>query len=651
MPVLTVQLAALLAGDTARRRVTAVPSWAQAPDREGQGQLVNGRTWIGQPTSVASDEHGTAFLTLPASDSIGGALYTISVRGGPTWYGLTMPPQDVTFSRDLLGGSHPDPGPPTERERIDARITALVAGWARGVGLIPTGALAARAVTLAKMARGTAGKIIGYDAQGNPTELDAPSSELADGSVTTPKLAARAVTLAKMARGTAGKIIGYDAQGNPTEMDAPASQLADGSVTTAKLAAQAVTNAKLAFESVGPRQIQGNAVRSGHIADNSITDADIGNNQIGTRHIRAGNITRALLDAGSVSATELIDRAVTLAKMATGTAGKYLGYDAEGNPAELDAPSGQGIADGAVTTAKLADGAVTSAKVADDAVGTDKLTAAARALIAKITPNEQNIAALMREAMTEAATRRDADNALGVRIDGNDAVLNNLAVFGQYELNPGGIPGSDAPDFIALTLSTKRTPKIISNLRVNLGGVIVADLTRNANPTPPATDPLAEFNQADNTYSLSGGVVNLTFASEADKRTFKNAVAGTSQRRPQFIHASITYTFTDGTSQTDRCHFGVNNNAFEPVPDTTARQSAATAQRTADSKLTQAQVDARIVAGVPAWARAAAAPTAPISSSTAGNGQTRITAIWRGTQAQYDALASKQAATLYVVAG
>ena len=147
--------------------------------------------------------------------------------------------------------------------------------------------------------------------------------------------------------------------------------------------------------------------------------------------------------------------------------------------------------------------------------------------------------------------------------DANAATINKLAVFGQYELNPGGISGSTPPDFIALTLSTKRTPKIITNISVNLGGVIMADIRRNANPVPPAIDDAAPINTPANPYELAGGVINLTFPNERDKLTFANAVMGTVQNRPQFVHGSITYTFADGTSQIDRIHFGVNNNAFD----------------------------------------------------------------------------------------
>ena len=168
----------------------------------------------------------------------------------------------------------------------------------------------------------------------------------------------------------------------------------------------------------------------------------------------------------------------------------------------------------------------------------------------------------------EAANMRANDNTREVRTaraeaQGALAVTDRLAVFGQYELNPGGISGATPPDFIALTLSTKRTPKIIKQIQVNLGGVIVANIVRNTNPVPPATDLAEPFNTPADPYELAGGIINCSFVSDRDKRTFENAVRGTVQNRPQFVHGSITYTFDDDTTATDRIHFGVNNNGFD----------------------------------------------------------------------------------------
>ena len=136
--------------------------------------------------------------------------------------------------------------------------------------------------------------------------------------------------------------------------------------------------------------------------------------------------------------------------------------------------------------------------------------------------------------------------------------LDRLAVFGSYDLNPAGIPDRVMPDYIALTLSHKRVNKIVKNIQVNIGGAVVANATRIANPVPPVTDPLVSFNLASNVYEESGGVLNLTWPNPAGKRNVENSLT-TAQ---QFIEGNITYTFEDDTVIGDKIQFAVNNNAF-----------------------------------------------------------------------------------------
>jgi hypothetical protein len=90
---------------------------------------------------------------------------------------------------------------------------------------IATGEIQDNAVTLAKMASGTDGNIISYDASGNPVAVATGN----DGQVLTSAGAGAppvfetlsvtpadgSITLAKMASGTDGNIISYDTSGNP----------------------------------------------------------------------------------------------------------------------------------------------------------------------------------------------------------------------------------------------------------------------------------------------------------------------------------------------------------------------------------------------------------------------------------------------------
>ena len=190
-------------------------------------------------------------------------------------------------------------------------------------GSVDTIHLADNAVTLAKMASGTDGNIISFDTSGNPVAIatgndgqiltsggagaapafaapaalganSVDSDNYVDGSIDTIHLADNAVTLAKMASGTDGNIISFDASGNPVAIATGN----DGQVLTS-----AGAGAPPAFEDAGA--LGANSIDSDNYVD------------------------------GSIDPEHLADNAVTLAKMASGTDGNIISYDASGNPVAI----------------------------------------------------------------------------------------------------------------------------------------------------------------------------------------------------------------------------------------------------------------------------------------------------------------------------
>ena len=125
------------------------------------------------------------------------------------------------------------------------------------------------------------------------------NSKLSSNSITTSKIVNNSVTLAKIAPGTAGKVIGFNASGDPVELN----QTSGGASSFTGL-----SDTPAAY--VTSKFIKSNA---------------------------AGNA----LEFVSLVTADIPDNAITLAKLAPGTAGKFIGYDASGDPVELDAPSGQ----------------------------------------------------------------------------------------------------------------------------------------------------------------------------------------------------------------------------------------------------------------------------------------------------------------------
>ena len=155
-------------------------------------------------------------------------------------------------------------------------------------GSVDTIHLADNAVTLAKMASGTDGNIISFDASGNPVAIatgndgqiltsggagaapafaapaalganSVDSDNYVDGSIDTDHLADNAVTLAKMASGTDGNIISFDASGNPVAIATGN----DGQVLTS-----AGAGAPPAFEDAGA--LGANSIDSDNYVDGSI---------------------------------------------------------------------------------------------------------------------------------------------------------------------------------------------------------------------------------------------------------------------------------------------------------------------------------------------------------------------------------------------
>ena len=152
--------------------------------------------------------------------------------------------------------------------------------------------------------------------------------------------------------------------------------------------------------------------------------------------------------------------------------------------------------------------------------------------------------------------------AAQMKADVNEVRLNRMSVFEHYELDPGGISGTDFPQFIALKCSRKIIAKTISMIAVSLHGQNVGNVVRNTAPVPPATDPAEPFNNG--VPELSGGIINLVLTTQA-RQNLKNNV-GVSSGSPQFVRVQVTVTFTDGTAESDLLHFGTNNNAFDLGP-------------------------------------------------------------------------------------
>ena len=110
----------------------------------------------------------------------------------------------------------------------------------------------------------------------------------------------------------------------PTPAPLTSSDITDGIITTAKIVDANITTAKILDANITTAKIADDAVTTDKLA-NSINSAITANTAKVTNATHTGEVTGA-------TALTIADNAVTLAKMASGTDGNIISYDASGNP-------------------------------------------------------------------------------------------------------------------------------------------------------------------------------------------------------------------------------------------------------------------------------------------------------------------------------
>ena len=121
----------------------------------------------------------------------------------------------------------------------------------------------------------------------------------------------------------------------PTNAALTAADLADGIVSTAKIAADAVTDAKIADDVVGTEHLTANEVDTAALGADAVTGAQLADNAVNSEHYTDGSIDTAHIADVNVTEGKIADNAITLAKMASGTDGNIISYDASGNPVAI----------------------------------------------------------------------------------------------------------------------------------------------------------------------------------------------------------------------------------------------------------------------------------------------------------------------------
>jgi len=141
-------------------------------------------------------------------------------------------------------------------------------------------------------------------------------------------------TAAEVAADIEGSIdaVGTIASGTWQGTPIATAYVADDAITSAKIADDAVVSAAIADDAVVTAAIADNAITNALMADNAIDSAEIVAGAIDAAHMSANSVDSDQYVDGSVDADHIADGAVIIAKLANGTDGQIITWDANAAP-------------------------------------------------------------------------------------------------------------------------------------------------------------------------------------------------------------------------------------------------------------------------------------------------------------------------------
>jgi hypothetical protein len=121
----------------------------------------------------------------------------------------------------------------------------------------------------------------------------------------------------------------------PADGSVTAAKIGAGAVIAAKIGTGAVETAKLAADAVDGTKLADNACDSEHYTDGSIDHVHLANDAVDGDNLADNAVDSEHYTDGSIDTAHIADDQITLAKMASGTDGVIITYDASGNPVHV----------------------------------------------------------------------------------------------------------------------------------------------------------------------------------------------------------------------------------------------------------------------------------------------------------------------------
>ena len=146
--------------------------------------------------------------------------------------------------------------------------------------------------------------------------------------------------------------------------------------------------------------------------------------------------------------------------------------------------------------------------------------------------------------------------ALRPAVAANQAAVARLPIFGTYYVSPPGLPSTEFPEFMSITLANKLSSKTIAAIRVVMDGILLARVA------DPIIQPFNERTTLDSEGVGVGGIINIEISQNNRDLLQANRASGAQYARIELQFQFAGESTGNRFDHRDVIHIGTNNNSF-----------------------------------------------------------------------------------------